>query len=106
MEELTVKREVPGKIEGLRNATMLLIATTRELPFVKEKRNEIVKSTLARIDRELAATGNITELDFKAGCLNGIIYEKEESGQITQIQAKQLRNMLFAKYEIMRSLEA
>lgn len=64
-----------------------------------------MKTMLATIDRELEKHRSIAELDFTAGYLTGKIYEKESSELLTKRQAEQLKNILYAKYEAIRTLE-
>lgn len=96
-------KEASQKMDELKRA-VVLITCNAELAFKRKERSiAATKATLERIDKELAAK-SLMELDFRAGSLNGIIQEKEESEQISKKQAQQLRNTLYAKYEIMRTL--
>lgn len=64
-----------------------------------------MKTMISTIDRELGKHKSIAELDFIAGYLTGKIYEKEINDFLTQRQAVQLKNILYAKYEAIRTLE-
>ncbi|MCH5340075.1 MAG: hypothetical protein J1E01_01280 [Acetatifactor sp.] len=63
-----------------------------------------VKTTLSVIDREMGKSKSVPEMDFRAGYLAGRIEEKENAGLITAEDAEQLKNVLYAKYEILRRL--
>jgi len=69
------------------------------------KRKSEVKNILSLIDRELNNHDTLTELDFKAGYIAGIIHEKEANRLITSSYKDELISVLYAKYEIMRTLE-
>lgn len=64
-----------------------------------------MKTMIGAIDRELGKHKSIAELDFIAGYLTGKIYEKEINDFLTHRQAEQLKNILYAKYEAIRTLE-
>lgn len=64
-----------------------------------------VKTMISMIDRELSSPKSVAELDFRAGYLSGRIDEKKNAGFITAEDAEQMKNMLYAKYEILRRLE-
>lgn len=64
-----------------------------------------MKAMIGTIDRELGKHKSIAELDFIAGYLTGKIYEKEINDFLTHRQAEQLKNILYAKYEAIRTLE-
>ena len=65
-----------------------------------------VKSTLSLIDRELNCYKSLPELDFRAGVVAGRIYEKEAAGLITPGLKEELLNILYTKYQVIRSLES
>lgn len=73
-------------------------------PGVLRSRAEM-KTMIGVIDRELGKHKSIAELDFIAGYLTGKIYEKEINDFLTHRQAEQLKNILYAKYEAIRTLE-
>lgn len=65
-----------------------------------------VKTTLSMIDRELGTYKSLPELDFRAGVVAGRIYEKEAAGLITPGLKEELLNILYTKYQVIRSLES
>lgn len=65
-----------------------------------------VKTTLSMIDRELGSYKSLPELDFRAGVVAGRIHEKEAAGLITPGLKEELLNILYTKYQVIRSLES
>lgn len=63
-----------------------------------------VKATLSMIDREMGNYKRVPEMDFRAGYLAGRIEEKAAAGLIAAEDAEQLKNVLYAKYEIFRRM--
>lgn len=63
-----------------------------------------VKTTLSMIDREMGNFKSVPEMDFRAGYLAGRIEEKDAAGLIAAEDAEQLKNVLYAKYEIFRRM--
>lgn len=90
---------MPGFSEKQKFSLNTLIA-----PGALRSRAEM-KTMIGAIDRELGKHKSIAELDFIAGYLTGKIYEKEINDFLTHRQAEQLKNILYAKYEAMRTLE-
>lgn len=64
-----------------------------------------VKAMVSMIDREMANSKSVPEMDFRAGYLYGRIEEKANAGLITPEDVERLKNVLYAKYEIFRRLE-
>lgn len=63
-----------------------------------------VKATLSMIDREMGNYKSVPEMDFRAGYLAGRIEEKAAAGLIAAEDAEQLKNVLYAKYELFRRM--
>lgn len=64
-----------------------------------------MRTMIEEIDCELGKQKNVAELDFTAGYLTRKIYEKETNDFLTHRQAEQLKHILYAKHEAMRTLE-
>jgi len=80
-----------------------MISFNRLLSGEMRERAE-VKAALSMIDREIRSPMSVPEMDFRAGYLAGRISEKANAGLITAEDAEQLKNVLYAKYEILRNM--
>ena len=105
MAAVALLEEVTHKEQILNIKEMQRISFNSLLPPGPMRSRAETKSMIVTIDKELGRFKTLPELDFRAGYLTGKIHEKEANGYITERQAEQLRNILFSKYEAIRTLE-